>query len=43
MLNNVEVVVANSKYTKNLAEMSFVDEDKIIIINPGADPVSRIK
>ena len=39
VLNNVEVVVANSKYTKNLAIQCGVDEDKIIIINPGADPV----
>ena len=39
VLNNVEVVVANSKYTKNLAIQCGVDEDRIVIINPGVDSV----
>jgi phosphatidyl-myo-inositol dimannoside synthase len=42
VLNNVEIVVANSKYTKNLAIQCGVDEDKIIIINPGVDPVQEL-
>ena len=42
VLNNVEVIVANSKYTKNLAIQSGVDEDRIIIINPGVNPVQEL-
>ena len=39
VLNNVEKVIANSEYTKNLAINNGVEQDKIIVINPGADPV----
>ena len=42
VLNNVEVVVANSKFTKNLAVKCGVDESRIIIINPGVDPVQEL-
>jgi phosphatidylinositol alpha-1,6-mannosyltransferase len=42
VLNNVELVVANSKFTKNLAIQCGVDESKIIVINPGVDPVQEL-
>jgi phosphatidyl-myo-inositol dimannoside synthase len=38
VLNNTDVVVANSKFTKNLAIQCGVDKDKIIVINPGVNP-----
>ena len=37
VLNNVEKVIANSKFTKNLAIEYGVNENKIIVINPGLD------
>jgi phosphatidylinositol alpha-1,6-mannosyltransferase len=42
VLNNVEKVVANSEYTKNLAINNGVSEDKIIVINPGVSPVQKL-
>ena len=42
VLNNIELVVANSKFTKNLAIELGVDKDKIIVINPGVDPVQEL-
>ena len=42
VLNNVEIVVANSQYTKELAVKCGVDESKIIIINPGVDLVQEL-
>ena len=39
VLNNVEKVVANSKYTKNLAISLGVEENRVIVINPGINPV----
>ena len=42
VLNNVEKVIANSKYTKNLAIELGVDQDKIIVINPGIDPIKDL-
>tara|TARA_B110000444_G_scaffold215013_1_gene212700 strand:+ start:836 stop:1918 length:1083 start_codon:yes stop_codon:yes gene_type:complete len=42
VLNNVELVVANSKFTKNLAIQCGVDESRIIVINPGVDPVQDL-
>ena len=42
VLNNVEIVVANSKYTKNLGIQCGVDENKIIVINPGVDRVQEL-
>ena len=42
VLNNVEKVIANSQYTKNLAIEIGVNEEKITIINPGIDPVKDL-
>ena len=42
VLNNVHHVVANSNYTKNLAVDLGVDEKKIVVINPGVDPVIEV-
>jgi len=42
VLNNVETVVANSKFTKELAVSHGVDESKIVVINPGVDPVQEL-
>ena len=42
VLNSVDHVVANSNYTKNLAIDLGVDENRIIVINPGIDPVGEI-
>ena len=42
VLNNVEKVIANSKYTKNLAINIGVKEENIIVINPGIDPIKDL-
>ena len=42
VLNNVETVVANSEYTKDLAIELGVKEDKIVVINPGVDKVEEL-
>ena len=42
VLDSVEIIVANSNYTKNLAIQYGVDESKIIVINPGVDPVQEL-
>ena len=42
VLNKTEVVVANSKYTKDLAIQCGVDESKIIVINPGVAPIQEL-
>jgi len=42
VLDNVETIVANSKYTKNLAIKLGVKEDKIVVINPGVDKVDKL-
>tara|TARA_B100000795_G_C22756058_1_gene421543 strand:+ start:354 stop:1436 length:1083 start_codon:yes stop_codon:yes gene_type:complete len=42
VLNNVEIIVANSKYTKDLAIQRGVEENKITIINPGVDLVQEL-
>ena len=42
VLNNVEKVIANSKYTKDLAINIGVKADNIIVINPGIDPIKDI-
>ena len=42
VLNNVNHVVANSNYTKNLAIDLGVDESKIVVINPGVDPAVEV-
>ncbi len=42
VLNNVDHVVANSNYTKNLAIDLGVDERKIVVINPGVDSAVEV-
>ena len=42
VLNNVEKVIANSQFTKNLAIELGVNENKVIVINPGVDPVEEL-
>ena len=42
VLNNIEYVVANSNFTKNLAVSLGVEEKRLIVINPGVDPVEEI-
>ena len=42
VLNNVEKVIANSKYTKNLAIECGVNQSKIVVINPGIDPAQEL-
>ena len=42
VLNNVEKVIANSEYTKNLAISVGVDSNKILVINPGVNPVKEL-
>ena len=42
VLDNVETIIANSQYTKDLAIKLGIKEDKIIIINPGVDKVEEL-
>jgi len=42
VLNKIDFVVSNSNFTKNLAVEHGVREEKIVVINPGIDPVSEI-
>jgi phosphatidylinositol alpha-1,6-mannosyltransferase len=42
VLNNVETIIANSEYTKNLAISLGVQQNKIIVINPGVDQVQEL-
>ncbi|WP_435149552.1 glycosyltransferase family 4 protein [Candidatus Pelagibacter bacterium nBUS_32] len=42
VLNNVEKVIANSEFTKNLAIECGVIQDKVIVINPGIDPADEL-
>ena len=42
ILNNVEKVIANSEYTKNLAIENGVEQDKVVVINPGVDPLKEL-
>ena len=42
ILNNVENVIANSEYTKNLAITIGVNQKKVIVINPGVNPVKEL-
>ena len=42
ILNNVEKVIANSEYTKNLAINNGVNKEKVIVINPGVDPAEEL-
>jgi len=40
--NNIDQIVANSEYTKNLAAEIGIDENKIIVINPGVFPAKNL-
>ena len=42
VLNNVEQVIANSQFTKNLAIKCGVNENNIAVINPGVDPAREL-
>jgi len=42
VLNNVDKVIANSQFTKNLAIENGVNANKVIVINPGVDPAEEI-
>ena len=42
VLNNVEKVIANSEYTKNLAINCGAHKEKIVVINPGIDPAEEL-
>jgi len=42
VLNNVETIVANSEYTKELAISLGVQQDKIIVINPGVNQIQEL-
>ena len=42
VLNNVEKVIANSTYTKNLAINNGVSEDRVLVINPGIKPTEEL-
>ncbi len=42
VLNNVEKIIANSEYTKNLVINNGIDKNKVIVINPGINPVKEI-
>ena len=42
VLNNIQIVVANSQYTKDLAIRLGVKKDKILVINPGVDKVQKL-
>jgi len=42
VLNNVEKVIANSEYTKNLAINNGINKDKVKVINPGVTPVKEL-
>jgi phosphatidylinositol alpha-1,6-mannosyltransferase len=42
VLNNIDYVVSNSKFTENLAINSGVDGKKIIVINPGVEPSKEL-
>ncbi len=42
VLNNVDHVISNSEYTKNLAINCGVNHDKIIVINPGVEPLKEL-
>ena len=42
VLNNLEIVIANSQYTKDLAINNGVIKEKIKVINPGVNPVKEL-
>ena len=42
VLNNVEVVIANSEYTKNLAVNNGINNEKVKVINPGVNTAREL-
>jgi len=42
VLNNVEKVIANSEYTKNLAIKNGINKEKVEVINPGINPIKEL-
>ena len=42
VLDGVEKIIANSEYTKNLAIDKGIDQNKIVVINPGINPVNKL-
>ena len=42
IFNNINYVVANSNFTKNLAIDLGVNSEKIVVINPGIEPINSI-
>jgi phosphatidylinositol alpha-1,6-mannosyltransferase len=42
VLANVDKIIANSNYTKNLAIEIGVKENKIVVMNPGIDPAKSL-
>ena len=42
VLNNVQVVVANSQFTKNLAIEIGINPELIVVIHPGINPIKKI-
>jgi len=42
VLNNIDQIISNSEYTKNLAVECGVIQNKIIVINPGVDPLKEL-
>ena len=42
VLNNTVKVIANSQFTKNLAIQIGVNENKVVVINPGIDPAQEL-
>ena len=42
VLNNVDTIISNSEFTKNLAIKCGVEEDKIVVINPGINSVEEL-
>ena len=42
ILNNIDQVIANSNYTKNLAIEVGVNPNKIIVMNPGIDTTKNL-
>ncbi len=42
VLNNVDIIVSNSKFTKELAIQCGVDRNRIVVINPGVSEVQKL-
>ena len=42
ILNNIDHVISNSEYTKNLAIDCGVNSSKVTVINPGIDPAKEL-